>query len=333
MSGAAEVSIVIVNWNGGPFLRAAVESVARHPPRVAFEIIVIDNASSDDSLDWLRAGGADALLGAGRVRLVENAENLGFSKGNNQGFALSDAPLLFLLNSDAEVRAGALDKLVETIRSDARVGAVGPRLVNPDGSLQASVFRNPQAAWEILVAGLRLDRLIPARLRGGLLLGGHWDHATRRDVTRVSGAAMMVRREVIEDVGGLDERFHMYGEDVEWCLRIARAGWRIVHEPEAVVMHHGSGSSKQRWGDLETYRRVIDGQLRCQEYCLSRPRLVSNILASAAVASLSYARRRAGGGPVAEQGTALSLYAKYLRRALAPARADDRPLGGKKRHA
>lgn len=331
---AAELAIVIVNWNGGPFLRAAVESVARHPPRVSFEIVVVDNASTDDSLDWLRAGGADELLGAGRVRLVVNAENVGFSKGNNQGFALTDAPLLFLLNSDAEVREGAIDKLVETIRADARTGAVGPRLVNPDGSLQPSVFRNPQAAWEILVAGLRLDRLLPASARGRLLLGGHWDHATRRDVTRLSGAAMLVRREVVERVGGLDERFHMYGEDVEWCLRIARAGWRLVHEPGAVVMHHGSGSSKQRWGDLETYRRVIDGQLRCQEFCLSRPRHVANILAGASVSAISYARRRAGGGRTDEQRAALSLYAKYLRRALAPAARRDEPtLGGEKRHA
>ncbi|MGB8508948.1 MAG: glycosyltransferase, partial [Pyrinomonadaceae bacterium] len=142
------------------------------------------------------------------------------------------------------------------------------------------------------------------------------DHATRRRVPRLSGAALLVKREVIDEVGGLDERFHMYGEDVEWCLRIRRAGWQLVHEPSAVVMHHGSGSSKKRWGNLETTRRIVDGQLRFQEFCLSRRQIVSNILASSMIAALSLVWQTLRGGQVAEQRVALGLYARYLRRAL-----------------
>ena len=317
----SELAIVIVNWNGGGLLRAAVESIARHPPGVPYEVVVVDNASTDDSLAWLRSGEAQAALGGAPLQLIENADNRGFSKANNQGFAATRAPLLLLLNSDAEVRAGAIDRLVETLRADERTGAVGPRLVNPDGSLQASVFRNPPTAWHTLVEGFRLARLLPARLRGELLLGGHWDHARRRRVPRLSGAAMLIRREMVDEVGGLDERFHMYGEDVEWCLRITRGGWRMVHEPEAVVMHHGSGSSKQRWGSLETYRRIIDGQLSFQEQCLSRPHRLANIAAAAAVASASFAWQSARGHEATEQRAALALYSKYLGRALRPRRA------------
>lgn len=313
---AVELSIVIVNWNGGAFLRAAIESVVESPPGVPFDIIVVDNASTDSSLDWLRSTEAKERLGATALRLVENTENVGFSKANNQAFALSDAPLLFLLNADAEVRAGTLDKAIATLKSDGRNGACGPRLVNPDGSLQPSVFRNPPAPWEILLAGFRLHGLLPANLRGRLLLGGHWNHAERRRVERLSGAAMLVRREVIDAVGGLDERFHMYGEDVEWCLRIRRGGWWLIHEPDAVVMHHGGQSSKQRWGGLETARRIVDGQLRFQERCLSRTHFVSNIMASSAVAGVSYAWRTLRGAPAVEARMALSLYAKYLKRAL-----------------
>jgi hypothetical protein len=319
----SELAIVIVNWNGGGLLRAAVESIARHPPGLAFEVVVVDNASTDDSLAWLRAGGARSALAGAPLRLVENADNRGFSKANNQGFAATGAPLLMLLNSDAEVRAGAIDRLVATLSAGERTGAVGARLVNPDGSLQPSVYRNPPAAWHTLVEGFRLSRLIPARWRGELLLGGHWDHARRRRVTRLSGACMLVRRAVIEDVGGLDESYHMYGEDVEWCLRIARAGWHLVHEPEAVVMHHGSGSSRQRWGTLETYRRIIDGQLRFQERCLSRPRLVSNILAASAVAGASLLRLTLTRRPAPEQRAALSLYARSLARAFGRGRGAD----------
>ncbi|MGB8511006.1 MAG: glycosyltransferase, partial [Pyrinomonadaceae bacterium] len=176
----AELSIIIVNWNGGDFLRRAVECVAAAPPRTSFDIIVIDNHSSDDSLERMRASTVVKQLDAAQLRVVVNADNLGFSKANNQGFGLTDAPLLFLLNSDAEVRAGAIDKLVETIRSEHETGACGPLLVNPDGTLQPSVFRNPPTAWETLLSGFRLHRLLPARARGELLLGGHWDHATRR---------------------------------------------------------------------------------------------------------------------------------------------------------
>ncbi len=310
-----ELSIIIVNWNGGALLRAAIESVIDAPPGVPFDIIVVDNASTDASLDWLRSDEAAARLDGVPLRLVVNTVNAGFSKANNQGFALSDAPLLFLLNADAEVRAGTLDKVIATLKSDARTGACAPRLVNPDGSLQPSVYRNPPAPWEILISGFRLHRLLPASWRASLLLGGHWNHADRRSVTRLSGAAMLVRREVIEQVGGLDESYHMYGEDVEWCLRISRGGWLLVHEPDAVVMHHGGQSSKQRWGNLEAARRIIDGQLRFQERSLSRTHHVANIIAGAAVAGVSYAWRAARGVPAVEARTALSIYAKYMKRA------------------
>ena len=111
-----ELSVIFVNWNGGGLLRRAVESVERFAPSLPFEIVVVDNASTDGSRDWLRSLGP-------RVRLVENEENLGFSKANNQGIRASRAPFVFLLNTDAEVRPGAIDQLLETLRSDERAGA------------------------------------------------------------------------------------------------------------------------------------------------------------------------------------------------------------------
>jgi GT2 family glycosyltransferase len=313
---AVELSIIIVNWNGGELLRQCVESIGKFPPGVPFDVIVVDNASSDDSMAWLHTDEAKACLGGAALRIIENADNRGFSKANNQGFAESDAPLLFLLNPDAEVRAGAIDALVGTLRSDERIGACGPRLLNTDGSMQPSVWRNPPAAWEILISGLKLYRLLPARLRGELLLGGHWDHARRRTVQRLSGAALLVRRKTIEQAGGLDEKFHMYGEDVEWCFRMARSGWLLVFEPAAVVLHHCSQSSAKRWNSLEVAHRVLDGQLRFQRYSLPRRRLVTNILASSVVASVSHLRRSLNGKPTSEMRMALKLYGEYLRDAL-----------------
>lgn len=311
-----QLSIVIVNWNGGALLRDCLASLRRYPPHLPYEVIVVDNASTDASAAWLESEEALSLFAPGQLRVIANADNLGFSKANNQAFAASDAPLVLLLNPDTEVRAGTVNALIAGVRSDERIAACGPRQINSDGSLQPTVWHNPPAAWEILLSGTKLYRLLPSRARGELLLGPHWDHARRRFVRRLSGAAMLVRREIIEEVGGLDERFYMYGEDLEWCLRMVRRGYLLLFEPAAVVLHHCSKSSVQRWGNLETLRRVTDGQLRFQRYTLPRRRLIGNVLACSVVGLASYARRTLAGQPTAELRMQLALYAAYLKRAL-----------------
>src|SRR5205807_1647482 len=145
-----ELSIIVVNWNAGELLRRSLESVVASPPSLAYEVVVVDNASTDESLAGLRSSECAASLGS-RLRVVENAENRGFGRANNQAFALTSAPLVLLLNPDTEVTRGSIDRLVATLRSGERVGAVGPKLLNADGSTQVSVWRNPPAAWEMLL--------------------------------------------------------------------------------------------------------------------------------------------------------------------------------------
>jgi GT2 family glycosyltransferase len=277
---AAELSIIIVNWNGGELLRSCLKSVAQAPPSVSYDIVVVDNASSDASVAWLRSAEVATLLPGIEVHVIENADNAGFARANNQGFAYTRAPLLFLLNPDTEVKPGAIDTLIACLNSDGGVGACGPRLLNTDGSPQHSVWRNPPTASEILITGLGLWRLIPRGLRGRLLLGGHWDHATRRDVPILFGAAILARREMIDEVGGLDERFHMYGEDNEWCLRITRGGWRLIFEPAAAVTHHGGQFSLQRWSSMEKLRVQMDAGFQFNRYCLTRGRSIANVAAT-----------------------------------------------------
>lgn len=164
----SDLAIIIVNWNGGDFLRRCLASLDQFPPQVQYTIVVVDNASSDGSRDWL-----DSL--GDRIRLIANKENVGFGRANNQAFAATDAPLLFLLNSDAEVHEGTLDTLVATINESEKIGAVGPRLLNTDGTLQPSVWRNPPSPGEMIVIAFGLFRLLPKRQRESLL-GIHWDH-------------------------------------------------------------------------------------------------------------------------------------------------------------
>jgi GT2 family glycosyltransferase len=315
-AGPPELSFVLVNWNGATLLRRAIESILQFPPRVPYGIVVIDNASTDESVHWLRSQELAERLGRVELRLIENRENAGFGRANNQAFASTRARLLFLLNTDAELKPGACDALVATLESDPRIGACGPRLVNPDGSLQVSVWRNPPTAWSTLLSGLRLYTLLPRRLRGELLLAGHWAHDRRRDVEMLSGAALLVRREVVEDVGGFDERFHMYGEDNEWCLRMARAGWRLVFEPAAVVMHHGGQSSQRRWTAREQLDAQLDAFFRFQRYSLSRRQAVSNLLATSVLLSVHRLWRGLRGQPADDVTLTLRMHLADLKRTL-----------------
>jgi N-acetylglucosaminyl-diphospho-decaprenol L-rhamnosyltransferase len=283
-----ELSIVVVNWNSGPLLRRCLESVRRHPPALPFEVIVVDNASSDESLDAAR-GDAD--------RIIENDGNAGFGRACNQAFAASSAPLAFLLNPDAEVFPGSIDTLIATLHAHPKAGACGPRLLNADGSLQPSVWRNPPVAWHILVSGLGLWRLIPRARRGPLLWGDHWAHDEQRPVPMIFGAAMLVRRSMIDDVGGFDERFPLYEEDSEWCLRMRRRGWTIVFEPRATVLHHGGACSLQRWSRLGRVHAQQEAFILFQRVALSRPQRTANLLAQCIVSAGQTVRHPSDGAP------------------------------------
>jgi len=305
-----DLSIIIVNWNGGELLRRCLESVVSNPPDISWEIILVDNASTDKSLDWVRT------CNIRNLRLIENSENLGFGKANNLAFAQSSAPLLFLLNNDAEVRHGAIDRLIATVNSDPRVGACGPRLVNPDGSLQISVWRNPRTPWEMILTAFRLYRLLPKGIRGELLLSEYWDHARRRRVNLLSGAAILFKREIIDEVGGFDERFHMYGEDIEWCLRIVRAGWFIIFEPDAVVLHHGGQGAKQRWMPREKSVTQLEAALLVDRIGLSRGHRLANLVTMYTLSLLQLALRKLTARPVSNLKQFLKIELAELRRVL-----------------
>jgi len=302
----SELAIIIVNWNGGELLQRCLNSINNFPPSVPYEVIVVDNASTDGSREWLESQSS-------ALRLISNHDNLGFGQANNIAFKETDQPLLFLLNSDAEVQAGTIDTLIETIKSDPQFGVVGPRLHNPDGTLQASVWRNPPTPFETLANAFQLYRLMPKRMCGDLLLGYHWDHTQRRSAALLSGAALMVRRDVINAVGGFDERFHMYGEDTEWCLRIVRGGWLMMFEPKAVVVHHSGGSAVKRWTDLEKRREVYISFFRFQRLSLSRSLAIANLIAGCLASSTQLLWRFLGRQPRDEARMVLSLYMNELK--------------------
>jgi GT2 family glycosyltransferase len=312
-----DLSIIIVNWNGGGLLRRCVETIVTSKPRVTYEIVIIDNASGDDSLEQLNASNAAATLIANQqLRIFKNDENRGFGAANNQGFDLTDSPYLFLLNLDTEVHPGTIDTLLRTINDNPAIGACGPKILNPDGSLQISAFFNPPRVWHTLLSQLKLYHLLPHRLRGELLLGRHWDHDRQRPVPMLSGAAIVARRQMIDEVGGFDERFHMYAEDNEWCWRISKSNWKLVFVPDAVVLHHGGQSSMKRWSSDEKLRVKLEAGFYFEHRALPRWRLAANQLANYLVVSAQIAGRQMRGIHIPELYLIKEVHREHLKRSL-----------------
>lgn len=243
MGETVTLSIIIVNWNTRDLLTACLDSIERSlfsgdggGAGLETEIIVVDNGSTDGSAEMLRRDYPG-------VRLIENRENIGFARANNQGLAASRGHYLLLLNTDAFLREPALAQLVRFMDEHPEAGIIGPRLYFGDGTLQRSCYAFPTLATEFYGA-IGLDRLFPrSRLFGRYRLS-YWDMRDVREVDVVMGACLMARREVFEQIGGLDERFFMYSEEVDWCYRARQAGWRIYYVPQAEATHLWGGTSR-----------------------------------------------------------------------------------------
>ena len=236
-SVSPDLSIVIVNWNVRTLLQRCLTSVLQSPNRLAkLQIVVVDNASTDGSVPMVRAEFP-------QVDLIPNPVNRGFPAANNQGIAATQGRYLMLLNPDTEVLDDALSTLTRYMDANPDVGVVGPQLLFPDGRVQSSRRRFPTAAilflestwWESMAPSWMLERYRMLDQPDDITLDVDW----------VMGAAMLTRREVVEQVGGFDEGFFMYSEELDWCRRIKAAGWRVVYCPEAKIIHHEGKSSEQ----------------------------------------------------------------------------------------
>jgi GT2 family glycosyltransferase len=230
------VSVTIVSWNAKDFLRGCLDSLAAHPGRRPLEVIVVDNDSGDGSPELVD----DRYP---HVHLIRAGANLGFARANNLGLASSVGAWLLLVNSDVVVLPGCIDALVDRLESDPTVGMAGPRVTGGDGLLQRSCRGFP-TLWNMGCRALGLDTAF-GRLRP---FSGYsmrwWPQEETRDVDILTGCFWAVRRTAWQQVGGLDEGFFIYGEDMDWCRRFRDAGWRATFLAGAHAIHFGSGSSR-----------------------------------------------------------------------------------------
>ncbi len=234
------LSIIIVNYNARDFLKQCLDSLYEAKCGYRFEILVVDNHSSDDSC-------AMAQEYFPEVRIIKNRSNVGFARGNNQGISLAKGTYILLLNSDTKVLGGALGNMIRYLEENPEVAVVSPRLVYPDFSDQgvARTFPAPMNA----VFGRRslLTRLFPKnKYSRKYLVSRSHPSATPFEVDWVSGACLMARKGVIESVGLLDEQFFMYWEDADLCFRIKQKGWKVFCLPEAIVVHYEGRSTEKK---------------------------------------------------------------------------------------
>jgi N-acetylglucosaminyl-diphospho-decaprenol L-rhamnosyltransferase len=232
-----DLSIVIVSWNVRDLLRCCLASLVGGAGHLSYETLVVDNASADASAAMVRSEFPN-------VHLIENTENLGFTRANNQALARCSGRYLVLLNPDTEIGGDALVAMASFMDANPQVGVVGPQLVFGDGRVQSSRRRFPDLKT-MFVESTVLQRLFPqsALVRRYYVLDR--PHDVTQDVDWVVGACMMVRREAAVMAGLLDERFFMYCEEMDWCLRMKQCGWRVVYLPAARVVHHEARSSEQ----------------------------------------------------------------------------------------
>ncbi len=237
-SPSPKFSVVLVNYNTKELTLRALEALDREIGVSPFEVevILVDNASVDGSLEGVAARFP-------RVILLPSEVNLGFGRGNNLGVEVASGEILLFLNTDTEIRSGALPAIAGAFDRDGTVGAVGARLENPDGSHQPSAILVP-SLWRIFCEFFWLDRTGLARFSGMFQNG--FDPDSEQDIEAAHGAALAVRRDLFDEIGRFDPDYFMYFEEADLCTRIAERGYRIRYTPEAVVMHHVSASSGDR---------------------------------------------------------------------------------------
>jgi N-acetylglucosaminyl-diphospho-decaprenol L-rhamnosyltransferase len=259
MTADPRVSVVIVTYNSARVIDRCLESLREHESD-SVEVIVVDNASSDDTRERIEKRFPS-------VRLLTRPANEGLSAGINVGVAASHAPLVFLLNPDTHMTQPVLSALADFVDRDIKMGAAGPKLLNEDGTLQPSCRRYPTLWLVFFHRTSGLNRLLPGNPVARDYLMSDFDHDSERDVDWLSGAALMVRRSALEAIGGMDEGYFLYFEDVDLCHRLHDAGYRVVYYPKVELVHYIGKSSgrlsnhtlverhKAMWRYWRTYKK------------------------------------------------------------------------------
>ncbi len=244
-----QLTIIIISHNTKNILRACVESIYSTISKTSFELIVVDNASSDGSAEMVKTIFPRAIV-------ISNALNVGFSKASNQAIKISTGEYVMLLNSDTLLVAGAIDTLVDFMDSQHDAAAVGPKILNIDGSLQSKGFYFPSVSWAFITL-LRVNKILTEQKKRKIFHRFCWSEDDTKSVDWVSGCCLVVSKEAIKKIGMLSEDFFMYSEEVEWCYRAKKNGFKVWYLPITQIYHLNEASPFVNRGKVFNKSRII----------------------------------------------------------------------------
>ena len=239
-----DLSVSIVNTNNRTLLEQCLESIYRTTQKIRFEIFVVDNCSTDGSAEMVRTRFPD-------VQLIQNDHNLGYPASHNRALPRCTGRYVLVFNEDMIVQPDAFDRMVAFMDAHPDAGMLGGRLLNPDGSLQPSCWPFPSLRSRFFRA-LYLDKLLPRSSLVGAYYLGSWAYDSVREVDVVAGCCVLVRREVLDQVGLMDERFFIYFEETDWCYRTKNHGWKIYFSPDAEMIHYGGQTTSRQSAKMAT---------------------------------------------------------------------------------
>lgn len=263
-SSTPDLSICIVAIDAGEVLRDCLNSIRENAPSGTYQVIYVDNGSSDGTRQMLEQDFPE-------VKTIWNSKNLGFAKANNQAIQTTRSRYVLLLNPDTLVKPGSLDLLMNYLSDHPKTGIIGPKVLNADGSFQAHCKRGEARPWEVFCYFSGLSRLFPHSPKLSGYLQGFLDEDATNNVPAISGSCMLIRREVIDQIGMLDERFFAYQEDTDYCVSARKAGWFVTYLPAAQIVHFGGkgGAGAQPFRQIfvwhQSYFRYYKKQL-AQDY-------------------------------------------------------------------
>ena len=245
MSGL-DLSICIVTYQARDYLENCLYSINEHTHGLNYELLIVDNGSQDGTSNMLRQAFPDTTL-------IVNHNNLGFTKPANQAMKAAQGDAVLLLNPDTLISSNAFKKMINFLDENPSVGIVGPKVLNPDGTLQGPCRRSEARPWDVFTYFSGLAALFPKDKRFSGYTMSYLDENSPNEVQGVSGSCMMIRRDVIDQIGYFDELFFAYQEDADYCLRARKAGWMVFYDPEAVITHYGGQGGSR----VEPYRSIL----------------------------------------------------------------------------
>jgi len=237
-----DISVIVVNYNTKKLLQNCLKSVFDKVKNIGFEVWVVDNASSDGSVEMVKKEFPE-------VKIITNEKNLGFAKANNQAIKKVEGKYIFLLNPDTVILDKNLEKLIQFMEEHPEAGACGPLVSNKDGTIQRQCKKSLPTFWNSFTYYSGLWKLFPKNKWWRKNFGGYFllDKPNNKicEVDQLSGAVMLIRKSILEKVGLMNEDYVMYWEDTDWCFRIKKAGWKIYYIPLSKITHYGGAGGVQ----------------------------------------------------------------------------------------